>query len=98
MLRIAHVSDVHVLDRRPGGSRTYHFGVRVLSLGRRLDAQGRLKKFLRALGVAKRAGAGHVVVSGDLTESGTKAQFEELGGALADAPFSAEEVTLVPGN
>ena len=98
MLRIAHVSDVHILDRRPGGPRSYQTAVRFLSLGRRLDAHRRVRSLLRALLAAKRAGAEHVVVSGDLTESGADAQFDELGGALAEAPFAPDRVTLVPGN
>jgi 3',5'-cyclic AMP phosphodiesterase CpdA len=93
-MRLAHVSDVHVLE---SGGR-YGLDVRFLSLGRRLDAEGRLRKLSRAFSAAARNAAHHVVVSGDLTESGTPGQFEALAEALHSAPFPPERITLVPGN
>jgi 3',5'-cyclic AMP phosphodiesterase CpdA len=93
MIRIAHVSDAHVLDLRPGAS--HGIDVRFLSFGRRLDAQSRAKKLVAAVRRGA-ACADHVVVTGDLTESGSDAQFEALAEALAD--FPPEKLTLVPGN
>jgi 3',5'-cyclic AMP phosphodiesterase CpdA len=94
MLRIAHVSDVHVLETQPGAS--YGLDVRFLSFGRRLDAQARVRKLVAAITRAQSCGAHHVVVTGDLTESGSAAQFEALAEALA--PFPDDKLTLVPGN
>jgi len=94
MLRIAHVSDVHVLETHPGAS--YGLDVRFLSFGRRLDAQARVRKLVAAIVRAQACGAHHVVVTGDLTESGTDAQFETLAEALS--PYSPDRLTLVPGN
>ncbi len=97
--RIAHLSDVHMLDSRPGGSRSgwsmrHHF----LSFGRPLDDVGRRRKFAHALSAARRAGAGHVVVSGDLTEVGAPGEFEALAEVLHESEFAPERITLVPGN
>jgi 3',5'-cyclic AMP phosphodiesterase CpdA len=97
MLRIAHVSDVHVLEMRPPGGASYALDVRFLSFGRRLDAQARVRKLLAAIHRALRAAA-HVVVTGDLTESGTDGQFEALAVALEGASVPPERLTLVPGN
>lgn len=97
MLRIAHVSDVHVLEMRPPGGASYGMDVRFLSFGRRLDAQARVKKLVRAIDRAMRC-ADHVVVTGDLTESGSDGQFEALALALATAAIAPERLTLVPGN
>jgi 3',5'-cyclic AMP phosphodiesterase CpdA len=98
-MRIAHVSDVHILDRRPSGQRSrYDLGVRFLSFGRPLDAHARARKLTSALKAAERGGADHVVVSGDLTESGVPAQFEELAGVLHETRIDPERITLVPGN
>lgn len=97
--RIAHVSDVHMLERRPGRSRSdYDLRVQFLSFGRRLDAQARVAKLNRALHAAVRSGAEHIVVSGDLTESGTKEQFEHLAETLHETRIAPERITLVPGN
>lgn len=97
--RIAHVSDVHMLERRPGGPRSpYDWRVRVLSFGRRLDAQARVRKLTSALDSARTSGADHYVVSGDLTESGTPGQFEQLAEALHGTRIDPDKVTLVPGN
>jgi hypothetical protein len=47
MIRIAHVSDAHVLDLRPGAA--HGIDVRFLSFGRRLDAQSRANKLAAAV-------------------------------------------------
>src|SRR6185503_3223786 len=94
MTRIAHLSDIHMLERSPG----YGLSVHWLSAGRRLDAASRIRKLLRAFEAAKRTGATHYVVSGDLTESGTAAQFEQFAETLHDTGVEPERITLVPGN
>src|SRR5579862_5041940 len=77
--RIAHLSDVHMLEARPGRSRAswsmrHHF----LSFGRPLDVAGRRRKLGNSLSAARRAGASHVVISGDLTETGLPGEYEAL--------------------
>lgn len=93
-MRIAHLSDMHLLEptERPG------FGARFVSLGRRLDAEGRLDKARAAIAHARAAGAEHYLFTGDLTETGTPAQFEALAALLADCNLRDDEVTLLPGN
>jgi len=67
--RIAHLSDAHMLDPRPSRTRAgWSMQTRFLSFGRPLDAEGRRRKFRRALDTAQRVGAHHFVLSGDLTE------------------------------
>ncbi len=92
--RIAHISDVHLLDKRD----TYDFRCRFVSIYRPLDAASRAKKFLAALRTSVRAGAHHIVISGDLTEMGTPTEFEHLAELLAEAKVDPSAVTLVPGN
>lgn len=97
--RIAHLSDAHVLD--PGPSRTragWSMRTRFLSFGRPLDAAGRQRKLRRAIDAAKRVGADHVVISGDLTEIGAPGEYETLAEVLHDSALPPERVTLVPGN
>lgn len=97
--RIAHLSDLHLLERRPAWRGASHaLRTRFLSFGRRLDPEDRVRKLQRALGAAHRAGAGHVVISGDLTEIGSPEQYERLAEALHDGPFAPSQLTLVPGN
>ena len=97
--RIAHLSDVHMLDARPKTDRSGHsMGHRFLSLGRPLDAMGRRSKLTRALSSARRVGADHVVISGDLTEIGSPGEFECLAETLHDSGIAPGRVTLVPGN
>ena len=97
--RIAHISDVHMLDARPdrircGWSMRHHF----LSFGRSLDVEGRRDKLAGAMAVARRAGADRLVISGDLTEIGTPEEYESLAEVLSQSEFAPERVTLVPGN
>src|SRR5580704_8988100 len=97
--RIAHLSDVHMLDARPSRARSGHsMGHRFLSFGRPLDAVGRRRKLAHALSAARRVGADHVVVSGDLTEIGAPGEFECLAEALHESGIAPERITLVPGN
>jgi Icc-related predicted phosphoesterase len=97
--RIAHLSDVHMLDARPGRSRSgYSMGHRFLSFGRPLDAVGRRRKLAHALSTARRVGADHVVISGDLTEIGAPEEFECLAEVLHESGLAPGQLTLVPGN
>jgi Icc-related predicted phosphoesterase len=72
----------------------HHF----LSFGRPLDDVARRRQFAHALSATRRAGASHVVISGDLTEIGAPGEFEALAEVLHESEFSPEHVTLVPGN
>jgi Icc protein len=92
--RVAHLSDLHVL----APLRRHDWSTQFVSLGRPLDAFARRARVKRALTAAARSGADHVVVSGDLTEMGTYAEFETLAAMLDEAKLDPERVTLVPGN
>jgi 3',5'-cyclic-AMP phosphodiesterase len=93
--RVAHLSDVHALEsERDAYGWAHHF----VSIHRRLDGASRLRKLERALLAAKQSGADHVVISGDLTETGSAAQFEAFAGVLASSKIPPEAITLVPGN
>lgn len=93
-MRIAHLSDMHLLEP----TERHGFGARFVSLGRRLDAEGRLDKARAAIAHARAAGAEHYLFTGDLTETGTPAQLEALAALLAECNLRDDEVTLVPGN
>jgi Icc protein len=98
-MRIAHISDLHLLEpdlrRRPAAERVR---LAYLSLLRPIDVHGRMRSAARALETAKTAGFDHLVVSGDLTEDGKPAQFEQAARVLAESGIAPERVTLVPGN
>ena len=96
---IAHLSDLHMLAARPAQARSaLELGMRFASFGRALDPQVRIDKLVAGLGAARDAGAGHLVISGDLTEMGTPEQFETLAETLFEARIDPDRVTLVPGN
>ncbi|KYF53834.1 hypothetical protein BE08_29445 [Sorangium cellulosum] len=99
MSTIAHLTDFHLLeadhDRRRGAER---WRLRYLSFGRPIDATQRRRRALAALVEARRSGADHLVLTGDLTEDGTPAQFEVLAAVLAESGWAPSRVTLVPGN
>jgi 3',5'-cyclic-AMP phosphodiesterase len=97
--RIAHLSDAHVLDPRPSRTRSgWSMRTRFLSFGRPLDGEGRRAKLERSLDTARRAGAQHFVLSGDLTEIGAPGEYETLAEILHDSGIPPERMTLVPGN
>jgi 3',5'-cyclic AMP phosphodiesterase CpdA len=97
--RIAHLSDIHILDARAAATlASYRFATRFLSAGRSVDPALRRRRLCRALALAKASGAQHFVISGDLTEVGAGAEFEQFAEVLHEARLPAESVTLVPGN
>ncbi len=95
---VAHLSDLHVL----APTRRYDVRTHFVSAGRPLDAFARRTKVRRALeaaaAVTATPRAGHVVISGDLTEMGTGAEFEALAELFDAAKLDPAKVTLVPGN
>jgi 3',5'-cyclic-AMP phosphodiesterase len=95
--RVAHLSDIHMLEARPATG-THNLSVKFVSLGRSLDGKGRARKLRRALAAAERSGADHFVISGDLTEVGTPEQYEAFAEELHDSAIHPERFTLVPGN
>jgi len=97
--RIAHLSDVHILDGRAGRKARYRFATKLVSMGQRaLDPRQRTRRLARALALAKANGADHFVISGDLTEVGEDAEFEQFAEVLHDAGLPEDSVTIVPGN
>ncbi|AKU96208.1 metallophosphoesterase [Labilithrix luteola] len=99
MLRIAHLSDVHILDPHTRRSAArYRITARAVSMGRSVDPRERARKLSRGLAAAKASGAGHVVISGDLTELGDANEFEHFATLLDEARLPDGSVTLVPGN
>jgi len=99
MRRIAHLSDVHILDPEHRRSSTrYRFAAKAVSLGRPVDPRTRARKLARGLEAAKASGADHFVISGDLTELGDATEFEYFASILDDAKLPDGTVTLVPGN
>lgn len=92
--RIAHLSDVHLLDRRA----EHDLRCRFVSIQRPLDAALRAKRLVDALRLAVKSGAGHIVISGDLTEMGTPTEFEHFAEILHGSGIAPESITLIPGN
>jgi 3',5'-cyclic AMP phosphodiesterase CpdA len=99
MQRIAHLSDVHILDARAGARAAgYRVATRLVSMGRIVDPRVRARRLAGGLAAARAAGADHVVISGDLTEVGEQVEFEHFAEVLHDAGLAEGSVTLVPGN
>ncbi|HEX4354604.1 MAG TPA: metallophosphoesterase, partial [Polyangiales bacterium] len=99
MSLLAHLSDLHLLERdhhkRRGLARQR---LAFLSTGSPLDAEKRMQRTAATLHAARRAGADHYLITGDLTEDGSDSQFEVLADVLAASKLDPDCVTLVPGN
>jgi Icc protein len=96
---LAHLSDLHLIEpdyyKRRGFSLRR---LRLLSAGSPLDAQKRMQCAAETLRRVRRAGADHVLITGDLTEDGADSQFEVLAEVLHQSGIEAERMTVVPGN
>lgn len=99
MTRIAHLSDLHLLEddfRSRTGLARYRLAF--LSTGAPLDVSLRRERALAALRRARCQRVDHVLVTGDLTEDGTLGQYESLASLLDESGIPAARITLVPGN
>jgi Icc protein len=99
MTQIAHLSDLHLLEpehaARQGVARRR---LAYLTLGRPNDAVERRRRAVEVLAAARRSGADHVVITGDLTEDGIPVQFDILAEVLAESRLPPSQVTLIAGN
>ncbi len=99
MLRLAHVSDLHVLARAGVELRRVLFNKRATGYLNLLAQRARnyRRENLLAVVAAAAAEADHVLVTGDITNLSLEGEYEAARELLDDAAASAE-VTVVPGN
>lgn len=99
MVRVAQLSDLHLVEPDHAARRgVKSWRLAYLSAHRRLDAADRVLRARQALEAARAADVDHVVVTGDITEDGTPAQFELFAALLHDSGIAPSRFTLVPGN
>jgi 3',5'-cyclic AMP phosphodiesterase CpdA len=99
VLRIAHVSDLHVLSTRGFEWRHVLFNKRLTGYANLVLHRGRVYRldYLTAVLSAAAAWADQLVVTGDVTNLALEREFEEAR-ALLDGVARKVEVTVVPGN
>jgi 3',5'-cyclic AMP phosphodiesterase CpdA len=97
-LRVAHVSDLHVLSRTGAQWRRIVFNKRITGYANLVLRRGRVHRrdYLRAV-LSEAARADHLVVTGDITNLSLEHEYEEARALLDEAARTAE-VTVVPGN
>lgn len=99
MLRIAHVSDLHVLSPTGVELRRVLFDKRVTGYVNLLSKRGRVyrRDYLIAVLAAAAADSDHVVVTGDITNLSLEAEYAEAV-VLLQQIARTTEVTVIPGN
>jgi 3',5'-cyclic AMP phosphodiesterase CpdA len=98
-MRIAHVSDLHVLSRTAAHWRDIIFNKRVTGFANLLLKRGRVhrREYLLDVMAAATVNCDHLVVTGDITNLALEHEYEQAAALLADAARRVE-VTVVPGN
>ncbi len=98
-LRIAHVSDLHVLSPFGAEWRRALFNKRMTGYANVFLHRGRVyrRDYLLAVLEAAARDADHVVVTGDVTNLALESEYAQARGLL-DAMARKTEVTVVPGN
>lgn len=98
-MRIAHVSDLHVLAPAGVELRRLLFNKRITGYANLLMRRGRVyrREYLLAVLTAAARHADHVVVTGDITNLSLEGEYSEARRLLDEVARSAE-VTVVPGN
>jgi len=99
LIRIAHISDLHVLSSTGAHWRDIIFNKRLTGYANLILRRGRVhrREYLLAVLAAAVAGADHLVVTGDITNLSLEHEYEEAR-ALLDEAAQRTEVTVVPGN
>jgi len=99
MLRIAHLSDPHILSPAAVDWRKILFNKRITGYANLVLHRGRVyrREYLLAVLEAAAACADHVVVTGDITNLGLENEYHEAR-KLIDSVARTAEVTVVPGN
>lgn len=97
VLRIAHISDTHVLSRAGTSWREMLFNKRITGYANTLLRRAHVhrREYLLAVLRAAAQDADHVVVTGDITNLALESEFEEAR-ALIDTMRA--DVTVIPGN
>jgi Icc protein len=99
MTLIAHISDLHLLEDDPHERRgSAWLRLQFLTFGKPRSPATRRLRVRKLLDQALRAHADHLVITGDLTEDGSLAQFQSVAQVLAESGWPPSRVTLVPGN
>jgi Calcineurin-like phosphoesterase len=89
--RVVHLSDVHVVGER--------YGFRIESGRSGPRGNERLKRVLRELEVLHdKAPVDLVLITGDMTDAGSSAEWAEFLDAVASHPRIAERMLMLPGN
>ena len=89
--RVVHLSDVHVVGER--------YGFRIESGRSGPRGNERLKRLLRGLEVLHaKAPLDLVLITGDMTDAGSSAEWAEFLDAMAAHPTIAERILILPGN
>jgi 3',5'-cyclic AMP phosphodiesterase CpdA len=98
-MRIAHVSDLHVLSPAGVEWRRLLFNKRITGYANLLMSRGRVyrREYLLAVLAAAAQHADHVVVTGDITNLSLEGEYTEARRLFDEVALSAE-VTVVPGN
>jgi 3',5'-cyclic AMP phosphodiesterase CpdA len=99
LLRIAHISDLHVLAPSGVEWRRVIFNKRMTGYANLVLRRGRVyrRELLLSVLAAATAQADHLVVTGDITNLSLEGEYAEARRLLADVTRSVE-VTVVPGN
>ena len=99
MLRIAHVSDLHVLSPLGAEWRRVLFNKRMTGYANVLFRRGRVyrREYLAAVLEAAAQRSDHLVVTGDITNLSLESEYHEAR-RLLDGIAGKTEVTVVPGN
>lgn len=99
MLRLAHVSDLHVLSPLGAEWRSVLFNKRITSYANVMLRRGRVYRteYLDRVLAAAAERADHVVVTGDITNVSLLSEYTDARARL-DLIAGSAEVTVVPGN
>ena len=99
MALLAQLSDAHLIELDTSEREVSEWArLAFLSSYRPSRAESRLRKLERAFARCRRAGADHVVFTGDLTEDAAPAQFALFARVVGASGFAPHQVTIIPGN
>jgi 3',5'-cyclic AMP phosphodiesterase CpdA len=105
LIRLAHISDVHVQVEAPWtqglrglGWRRALAQVELVGLGRARRFRDAERSLARAAAAASASGADHVVITGDFTGVALEEEFQRAKAALGALAGDPSRLSVIPGN
>lgn len=99
MTIIAQITDIHLVEKDyQDTSGTQKDCINFCNFLRKIDPEKRIENLKLALKIAWKQKPDHIILTGDLTETGSEKQFKLLAEILLNSNIPPNKISILPGN